>query len=153
MGEESGEDRPFLYFTDHDDPRIAAATREGRRREFAAFAGFGGELPDPQDPETFARSVLSPADPDPGMRTLWRDLLALRRRLGRAEAEVLAVDEEARTLRVRRGGLELCLNLSPRPAPGAHRALGARPGHRAGRPRRPRRDPAALERGGPRVIA
>ncbi len=116
MGEESGEDRPFLYFTDHDDPRIAAATREGRRREFAAFVGFGGELPDPQDPETFARSVLSAQDPDPGMRALWRDLLALRRRLGRAEAEVLAVDEEARTLRVRRGGLELCLNLSPRPA-------------------------------------
>ena len=42
------------------------ATREGRRREFAAFAGFSGEeVPDPQDPETFARSVLDPAAGDP----------------------------------------------------------------------------------------
>jgi maltooligosyltrehalose trehalohydrolase len=116
MGEERGEDRPFLYFTDHDDPDIARATREGRRREFAAFAGFAGEVPDPQDPETFARSVLRDRDPDPRMRALYRDLLALRRRLGGGEAEVLAVDEDAGTLRVRRGDVELCMNLSSRPA-------------------------------------
>ena len=62
MGEEYGETRPFQFFTDHIDPFIADATREGRRREFAAFAGFSGEeVPDPQDPETFARSVLDPA--------------------------------------------------------------------------------------------
>ena len=39
---------------------IADATREGRRREFAAFAAFAGEeVPDPQDPATFARSKLT----------------------------------------------------------------------------------------------
>ena len=55
MGEEYGEDAPFQFFTDHIDEQIADATREGRRREFAAFAAFAAEdVPDPQDPETFA---------------------------------------------------------------------------------------------------
>ena len=40
MGEEYGERRPFQFFTDHIDPAIADATREGRRQEFAAFAAF-----------------------------------------------------------------------------------------------------------------
>ena len=38
---------PFQYFTDHIDPFIAAATREGRRREFAHFDGFAAEVPGP----------------------------------------------------------------------------------------------------------
>ena len=49
QGEEYGESAPFQFFTDHIDPFIADATREGRRREFARFAGFSGEVPDPQD--------------------------------------------------------------------------------------------------------
>ena len=40
MGEEYGEEAPFQFFTDHIDPAIADATREGRREEFAAFASF-----------------------------------------------------------------------------------------------------------------
>ncbi len=39
---------PFQFFTDHVDPAIAEATREGRRREFARFAAFarrGGARP------------------------------------------------------------------------------------------------------------
>src|SRR5689334_13596986 len=57
MGEEYGERAPFQFFSDHIDKRIAKATREGRRREFAAFAAFAGEeIPDPQDPQTFERS-------------------------------------------------------------------------------------------------
>ena len=43
LGEEHGEDAPFQFFSDHIDEEIAAATREGRRREFAAFAEFRGE--------------------------------------------------------------------------------------------------------------
>ena len=38
MGEESLEPHPFQFFTDHIDPAIAEATREGRKREFEAFA-------------------------------------------------------------------------------------------------------------------
>jgi maltooligosyltrehalose trehalohydrolase len=57
MGEEYGETAPFLYFTSHTDPVLARAVSEGRRREFIKFA-WGAEIPDPQAPETFCRSVL-----------------------------------------------------------------------------------------------
>jgi maltooligosyltrehalose trehalohydrolase len=97
QGEEYGEEAPFQYFTDHVDPFIADATREGRRREFQDFAGFTGELPDPQDPESFRRSKLSPREPE----GLYVDLLRLRRELPR-ELEV-EVDEDGRTLTLRRG--------------------------------------------------
>jgi len=102
MGEESLEPRPFQFFTDHIDPAIADATREGRKREFESFASFSGEeVPDPQAVETFLRSKLSQREPDP----LYRELLALRRELPR-EVTVEA-DEDAKTLRLRRGGVEL----------------------------------------------
>jgi maltooligosyltrehalose trehalohydrolase len=102
MGEEYLESHPFQFFTDHIDPAIAEATREGRKKEFEAFESFSGEkVPDPQDVETFLRSKLDPRDPDP----LYRELLALRRELPR-ELET-DVDEGARTLRMRRGGVEL----------------------------------------------
>jgi maltooligosyltrehalose trehalohydrolase len=106
MGEEYGERRPFQFFTDHVDPAIAEATREGRRHEFERFSAFRGEdVPDPQDPATFERSKLDRSHGDEELRALHRELLALRRELPR-EAEV-ALDEEARTLTVRRGGVEL----------------------------------------------
>jgi maltooligosyltrehalose trehalohydrolase len=57
MGEEYGERTPFLYFTDHGDPALREAVREGRRAEFASF-GWAAEVPDPQDPVTFERSIL-----------------------------------------------------------------------------------------------
>jgi len=54
MGEEYGEPAPFLFFTDHGDPHIIEATRAGRLAEH-----FGdGEPPDPQAPETMAKSVI-----------------------------------------------------------------------------------------------
>ncbi len=66
MGEEYGERRPFQYFTDHTDPAIAEATREGRAKEFAQFTAFSGEnVPDPQDRRTFERSKLAPEAGDP----------------------------------------------------------------------------------------
>jgi maltooligosyltrehalose trehalohydrolase len=97
QGEEYGERAPFRFFTEHIDPFIADATREGRRREFRGFAGFSGEVPDPQDPESFELSKLSPREPE----RLYVDLLRLRRELPR-ELEV-AFDEDARTLELRRG--------------------------------------------------
>ena len=97
QGEEWGETAPFRFFTDHVDPFFAEATREGRRREFAGFAGFQGEVPDPQAPESFELSRLTPGEPE----ELYVRLLRLRRELPR-ELEV-AVDEEARTLVLRRG--------------------------------------------------
>jgi maltooligosyltrehalose trehalohydrolase len=111
MGEEYGERAPFQFFTDHIDEEIATATREGRRREFASFATFADEVPDPQAVETFEASRLT-RDEAPGMRGLYRALLALRRALGRVEAEP-SFDEDAGWLRVRLGhGHELVCNLS-----------------------------------------
>ena len=110
MGEEHGEPAPFQFFTDHIDKRIATATRDGRRREFAAFAEFAGEeVPDPQDPETFARSRLTWRE-DERLRALYADLLRVRRDV-RGEARC-ALDEDARWLRVRRGAHELACNFA-----------------------------------------
>ena len=58
MGEEYGEKNPFQFFTHFSDPALIALVREGRKKEFAAFAD-GLALPDPQSEETFLRSNLS----------------------------------------------------------------------------------------------
>jgi maltooligosyltrehalose trehalohydrolase len=111
MGEEYGEEAPFQFFTDHIDKRIARATREGRRKEFAAFADFSGrEVPDPQAAETFERSKLSRRE-DARLAALYRELLRLRPQLPRDEPET-EHDEDARWLRVRRGGYELAMNFA-----------------------------------------
>ncbi len=116
QGEEHGETAPFQFFSDHIDEEIAVATRDGRRREFAAFAEFAGEeVPDPQDRATFERSRLTREGEPEGMRELYRELLAARRRLGGAEPELVASDEQARTLRVRRAGHELVCNFGSEP--------------------------------------
>jgi maltooligosyltrehalose trehalohydrolase len=109
MGEEWFAAAPFQYFTDHVDPQTAAATREGRRREFEDFAAFAGaEVPDPQALETFLRSKLHPREPDP----LYRELLALRRELPR-ELETEA-DDDAKILRLRRGSATLVADFGNR---------------------------------------
>lgn len=85
MGEEFGETRPFLFFTDfHGD--LAKAVREGRRKEFEGHAGHGKEdeeIPDPNAEATFTDCKLDwhkPASPDGAeWMDLTRDLLALRR--------------------------------------------------------------------------
>ena len=78
QGEEWGASTPFLYFTDHAEPEIASAVREGRRNEFAAFGWAPSEIPDPQAPDTFLQSKLdwSQASAQPH-----RDLLEWHRRL------------------------------------------------------------------------
>jgi maltooligosyltrehalose trehalohydrolase len=84
MGEEYGERRPFPFFCSFDDPVIIEAVRNGRRREFAALEfRWGAEIPDPQDPKTFAAAKLDWAWPDGSaqsqLRRLYQDLLAARR--------------------------------------------------------------------------
>ena len=102
MGEEHDEPAPFQFFSDHIDPAIADATREGRKREFAAFTSFSGEqVPDPQDEATARRSVISHGAADP----LYRELLQLRRTLPReldvaAHGNVLTMRRGDRTLLV-----------------------------------------------------
>jgi maltooligosyltrehalose trehalohydrolase len=57
MGEEYGEETPFMYFVSHTDPGLVEAVRKGRKAEFAAFAWMG-EAPDPQAEKTFQNSKL-----------------------------------------------------------------------------------------------
>jgi maltooligosyltrehalose trehalohydrolase len=113
MGEEYGEQQPFQFFTDHTDPVIAKATREGRRREFAAFSSFSGEqIPDTQDPATFERSKLRPERGNSALTDFYRRILDLRRSLPR-EIETEA-DEESRRLRIGRGNVTLTIDFATR---------------------------------------
>ena len=57
MGQEYDEPNPFQFFTDYGDPTLQKAVSEGRRNEFKDF-DFQ-DVPDPQDPSTFARSKLN----------------------------------------------------------------------------------------------
>lgn len=57
MGEEYGEESPFLYFVSHSDPELIEAVRKGRKEEFKLFS-WKGEPPDPQSVETFLMSKL-----------------------------------------------------------------------------------------------
>jgi maltooligosyltrehalose trehalohydrolase len=107
MGEEHDERAPFQFFTDHIDPFIADATREGRKREFAAFTSFSGEeVPDPQATGTFERSRISHPDPDP----FYVQLIRLRRELPRE----LDVDVRGRVLTLRRGRATLVADFEAR---------------------------------------
>jgi maltooligosyltrehalose trehalohydrolase len=110
MGEEYGEPAPFQFFSDHIDPEIAQATREGRREEFAAFAAFSKEkIPDPQDVATFERSKLR-RERDEQLANLYRDLLEVRGELPTGDVDAISFDESERWLRVRRGRFELACN-------------------------------------------
>jgi maltooligosyltrehalose trehalohydrolase len=114
MGEEYGEPAPFQFFSDHIDEEIAIATREGRRREFAAFAKFAGEeVPDPQDRATFERSKLT-RERDERIADLYADLLRVRAELPRTEV-VTSYDEHERWLAVDRGPFRLTANFADEP--------------------------------------
>ena len=95
MGEEHGEDAPFQFFTDHDDPFIADATREGRRKEFAEFAAFAHkDVPDPQARRPSSARSCGRRRATRRCARFYRELLALRRTLPR-EVET-DVDERRR---------------------------------------------------------
>lgn len=62
MGEEYGETRPFMFFTDHDEP-LGSAVSAGRMSEFSDHGWddlYGGSVtvPDPQDRLTFLGSKV-----------------------------------------------------------------------------------------------
>ncbi len=112
MGEEYGENAPFQFFSNHIDEQIAIATREGRRREFASFASFETEVPDPEDAGTFERSKLT-RERDPELEQLYRRLIEARRAIAPGEAREIRYDEFERWLRFQRGAREVVCNFGP----------------------------------------
>ena len=88
MGEEFAASTPFLYFCDFAG-ELADAVREGRRREFSAFARFRDpaareRIPDPGAEETFAASKLKWEERERGVHAeylaFYARLLAARAR-------------------------------------------------------------------------
>jgi maltooligosyltrehalose trehalohydrolase len=122
MGEEWGASTPWQFFTSHPEPELAAAVATGRRREFAEHGWVEGEVPDPQAPETFARSRLDWAELDkPEHRDLLdfhRRLIALRRSvpdLSDPRLDLVDVRYGDQFLVIRRGGCLVVANLAGRP--------------------------------------
>jgi maltooligosyltrehalose trehalohydrolase len=124
QGEEWGATAPFPYFCDHDDPDLAEAVRRGRRAEFAAFGWAPEDVPDPQDPATFASARLDwdEFDREPHAELLaWhRHLLALRGerselRDDRASATSVRHDARAGWLVLDRGGVVVAVNVGQEP--------------------------------------
>ena len=124
MGEEWGATTPWQFFTSFTDPSMGDAVREGRRREFESHGWSGDDVPDPQDPATFERSILDWAEAE---KDDHRDLLDWHRRLiavRKSRPELTdpwlrtvrtSYDEGEQWLVVRRGGLAIAANLAPQP--------------------------------------
>ena len=119
QGEEWGASTPFLYFTDHQEPDLARAVRQGRRREFPLTGG--AEVPDPQALETFLRSKLDWSElgrePHHSLLEWHRELIALRHRepdLRVPDRKLVntSYDEKHRWLVVRRGRFSIAVNLA-----------------------------------------
>ncbi|MBD0695720.1 malto-oligosyltrehalose trehalohydrolase [Streptomyces sp. CBMA123] len=122
MGEEWGAATPWQYFTDHTDPALAEAVRQGRRREFAEHGWAAEAVPDPQEPATVLRSVLDWTElrraPHRELLDWHRTLIRLRRdRPELSDPDLGAVrveyDEAAGWLVVHRGPYRVAVNLGP----------------------------------------
>lgn len=124
QGEEFAASTPFQYFADHDDPAMAKAVLEGRKREFAAFGWDPNVIPDPEKLETFQRSKLKWDERKEGkhreMLDWFRKLIHLRRHspslndgdLGHTK---VTFDEQKRWLTMERGMVRMMCNLGNEP--------------------------------------
>jgi maltooligosyltrehalose trehalohydrolase len=124
MGEEWAASTPWQYFTDHQEPELADAVREGRRNEFARHGWAPGDIPDPQDTATVETSTLDWAEPDKephaAMLAWYRSLIALRRtrpeltdpRLDQVRVDI---DPDAEWVVLHRGVLRVVANLADGP--------------------------------------
>ena len=125
MGEEYGESNPFPFFCDFRDPGLIEAVREGRKKEFAYF-GWKDEPTDPFALATRDSAVLSWSWSEParlGLRTLYRDLLRLRREcpalrdFRHSAVRLLEGSKVLEVIRKPKAGksLAIYLNLGPEP--------------------------------------
>jgi maltooligosyltrehalose trehalohydrolase len=122
QGEEWAASSPFQYFANHEDPRMARAVSEGRKREFAAFGWNPALIPDPEKRETFERSKLKwdeVEDPSHAeMRSWYRELIRLRRATPRLNDSApggtrVSFDDREQWLRMDHGAIGVLCNLAP----------------------------------------
>ncbi|MGA4728618.1 malto-oligosyltrehalose trehalohydrolase [Micromonospora taraxaci] len=121
MGEEWAASTPWQFFTSHPEPELASAVRTGRRREFASHGWPEGDVPDPQDPETFTRSRLDWAELDKpehaSMLAFYQRLIALRRSssdLSDPRMQSVSVQHGDQFLLMRRGDTLVVANFAGR---------------------------------------
>ena len=122
MGEEWGASTPWQYFTDHTDEALGEAVRQGRRAEFAAHGWDRDQVPDPQDPATFAVSRLDWSEPSYGdharLLAWYRDLVRLRREreaLRDPRLDEVRTDHHSGLFVLHRGDHQVLVNLSAEP--------------------------------------
>ena len=127
MGDETGSQAPFLFFTDFHD-ELADAVREGRRGEFAGFPAFAdpdarAAIPDPNAAATFEASRPVAGPNAEAWRGLYTRLLTLRHErimphLDDAEAlGAEVIGEKAVVARWRLGPVRLTLAINLGDAP------------------------------------
>ncbi|NES71609.1 MAG: DUF3459 domain-containing protein, partial [Okeania sp. SIO2D1] len=84
MGEEYGEEAPFMYFVSHGDPNLVEAVRKGRAEEFKSF-NWSEEVPDPQGEKVFMDSKLNWEKSREGkygvLRSFYKRLIELRKKI------------------------------------------------------------------------
>ena len=122
MGEEWAASNPWQFFTSHPEPELAAAVRNGRRREFASHGWAATDVPDPQDPATFERSKLDWSElTKPGhaeILDLYKRLIALRRarpELTDPRLDQVQVWHGDQYVAMRRGHVTVAANLASAP--------------------------------------
>lgn len=124
MGEEWGASTPWPFFTSHPEPELGEATAKGRLAEFARMGWDTTVVPDPQDPDTFARAKLDWTESTRGehadLLRLYRDLIALRQNTPELTDTSFAAltaaviddpDPRHRAFRLGRGELDVLVNL------------------------------------------
>jgi maltooligosyltrehalose trehalohydrolase len=124
QGEEWAASSPFQYFTDHEDAELGRLVSEGRKKEFAAFGWNPDDIPDPQDEQTFLRSKLNweeqASKQHAEMLDWYKQLIALRKSHpgftdGSLKEVKVEYSEEEKWLAMRRGDLEVIMNLKNQP--------------------------------------
>jgi maltooligosyltrehalose trehalohydrolase len=123
MGEEFAASSPFLYFADHEDEDMRRSVAEGRKHDFAQF-GFGDDVPNPEELDTFMRSKLNWDEVHEGKHAemlVWAKALIHLRRCtvalndGSMQHLMVSTDESRRTMVLVRDEARVVVNLGAAP--------------------------------------
>ena len=121
QGEEWGASTPFMYFTDHQDPDLIKAVREGRQKEFIEFGWNPEEISDPQDLKTFTSSRLRWEEqsdyPHNKMLDWYKQMISLRKKhkdlsCGNCSNITIDFSEKNKWIHIKRDKMSIICNFS-----------------------------------------